>query len=340
LNLAFTAFYLSGKVEECLQLLVKSGRFAEAALMARTYVPSELPRLVKLWKDDLHKKGQDKVASMLADPVENEVMFPDVKYGLIAELATKSGRRKPKPSAKFQEWQSATYADLLNDVKGKYGDPNALPPVSELVQQAQAILLSKQPASPTPKVVQPTATKQTSQSPSPTRSTSSGAGSTLPPTIPKQQGMLSPNPSPRRPTTDGDEAFSDNLSYISMEVNTTGSGSLKADDMSSEMSFTSTDNMRSGVTSAPFSVSPSNASIVSSPAGLMSQQFQPAKPSALSNVMTAEEKKMDMSGRHIIDELDAALGGASLTSSSAPPASGSAAKTSTGDPDLDELLNL
>ena len=46
---------MRSKVEECLELLVNSGRIPEAAFMARTYLPSAMGDLVSLWKKDLAK---------------------------------------------------------------------------------------------------------------------------------------------------------------------------------------------------------------------------------------------------------------------------------------------
>lgn len=43
-NVAFIAFFLTGYVEEAVQLLIDCNRIPEAAFMARTYLPSEVPR--------------------------------------------------------------------------------------------------------------------------------------------------------------------------------------------------------------------------------------------------------------------------------------------------------
>ncbi|CAM9451953.1 unnamed protein product, partial [Phaeothamnion confervicola] len=57
-NVAFTALLLLGHVEECVALLVDTGRVPEAAFMARTYLPSDVSRLVALWKKDLATVSQ------------------------------------------------------------------------------------------------------------------------------------------------------------------------------------------------------------------------------------------------------------------------------------------
>jgi coatomer subunit beta' len=73
-NVAFLALLLCGRVEECLELLISAGRLPEAAFMARTYLPSEVPRLVAMWKDDL-KTVSVKAAEALADPEKYPNMF-------------------------------------------------------------------------------------------------------------------------------------------------------------------------------------------------------------------------------------------------------------------------
>ena len=87
-NVAFLCFFMLGKLEECLQLLIErychlprlsylivqclfrkyffyfmvitlyslySNRIPEAALMSRSYLPSKVPEIVTLWKKDLQK---------------------------------------------------------------------------------------------------------------------------------------------------------------------------------------------------------------------------------------------------------------------------------------------
>ena len=47
-NVAFVAYFVTGQVEECIQLLIDTGRIPEAAFLARTYMPSRIPRYVYL----------------------------------------------------------------------------------------------------------------------------------------------------------------------------------------------------------------------------------------------------------------------------------------------------
>jgi coatomer subunit beta' len=83
-NVAFVCNYLLGHTSECLNLLVETGRTPEAAFFARTYAPSQVSRMVELWKEDLTKVNE-KAAESLADPAEYPNLFQDFDLGLIAE---------------------------------------------------------------------------------------------------------------------------------------------------------------------------------------------------------------------------------------------------------------
>ena len=88
-NVAFVCFFLLGNVEECIKLLSQTGRLPEAALLARTYAPSKISDIVKLWKEDLAKVNK-KASEALADPSEYGNLFPDYEHGIKIEEATLS----------------------------------------------------------------------------------------------------------------------------------------------------------------------------------------------------------------------------------------------------------
>jgi len=92
-NVAFLALFLLGDVEACLDLLCSVGRIPEAAFLARTYMPSHVTRIVKMWKKDLATVSQH-AADSLADPEEYEDMFPDFQSALKAEEAFKKAREQ------------------------------------------------------------------------------------------------------------------------------------------------------------------------------------------------------------------------------------------------------
>jgi coatomer subunit beta' len=83
-NIAFLCLFLLHKLEECINLLIETNRLPEAALFARTYVPSQITRVVNLWRDDL-RKVNEKAADSLADPNEFPNLFPNIDLALLAE---------------------------------------------------------------------------------------------------------------------------------------------------------------------------------------------------------------------------------------------------------------
>ncbi|WVZ79575.1 hypothetical protein U9M48_027140 [Paspalum notatum var. saurae] len=99
-NVAFLCLFMLGKLEECLQLLVDSNRIPEAALMARSYLPSKVSDIVSVWKKDLQKVNS-KAAESLADPAEYPNLFEDWQIALNVEAALAPKRYYLKFSAKY-----------------------------------------------------------------------------------------------------------------------------------------------------------------------------------------------------------------------------------------------
>lgn len=71
-NVAFAALLQMGDTAACVDLLLSTDRIPEAALFARTYAPSQVSRVVKLWKADLEAKKRQKIAVGIADPDEED----------------------------------------------------------------------------------------------------------------------------------------------------------------------------------------------------------------------------------------------------------------------------
>ncbi|KAK8678793.1 hypothetical protein V6N13_144277 [Hibiscus sabdariffa] len=95
-NVAFLCLFMLGKLEDCLQLLVESNRIPEAALMARSYLPSKVSEIVAIWRKDLNKVNP-KAAESLADPKEYPNLFEDWELSLSVEskVAETSGVYPP-----------------------------------------------------------------------------------------------------------------------------------------------------------------------------------------------------------------------------------------------------
>lgn len=55
-------------LDQCLELLIRTNRLPEAAFLARTYLPSQVSRVVKLWRENLAKVNT-KVCSLIRNIV-------------------------------------------------------------------------------------------------------------------------------------------------------------------------------------------------------------------------------------------------------------------------------
>ncbi|KAK4531355.1 hypothetical protein CCYA_CCYA07G2212 [Cyanidiococcus yangmingshanensis] len=75
LNAAFLCKLLLHDRQGCLDLLVRGNRAPEAALFARTFLPSRVPEMVQLWKKSLQSSGESRAAGRIADPEHQPELF-------------------------------------------------------------------------------------------------------------------------------------------------------------------------------------------------------------------------------------------------------------------------
>lgn len=116
-NIACICYLLLGDSKSALQVLIKASRLPEAAFFARTYCPSELSNVVKLWKADLSQVNQA-VADSLADPVQYPELFPDFELTLAAERAFEARYAKSPPLAsKYADEKAWLEMDVLEEVR-------------------------------------------------------------------------------------------------------------------------------------------------------------------------------------------------------------------------------
>ncbi|KAF1393718.1 hypothetical protein PFLUV_G00018940 [Perca fluviatilis] len=99
-NVAFLTYFLQGRLDKCLDLLIETDRLPEAAFLARTYLPSHVSRVVKLWKESLSKVNQ-KAADALADPSQYSNLFPGLQQALLAEEYLKETHVRVRPAAEY-----------------------------------------------------------------------------------------------------------------------------------------------------------------------------------------------------------------------------------------------
>lgn len=90
-NISFLSYFVLGRLDDCLNLLIETDRLPEAAFFARTYLPNQVSRVVGLWRVELAKKNE-KAAQALADPKDYENLFPGYQDMLRTEQFLASER--------------------------------------------------------------------------------------------------------------------------------------------------------------------------------------------------------------------------------------------------------
>ncbi|KAH9615444.1 hypothetical protein KSS87_021359 [Heliosperma pusillum] len=117
-NVAFLCLFMLGKLEECLQLLIDSNRIPEAALMARSYLPSKVSEIVALWRKDLSKVNS-KAAESLADPQEYSNLFDDWQIALAVESEVAETRGSYPHAEQYLQYAQRSKTDLVEAFKSR-----------------------------------------------------------------------------------------------------------------------------------------------------------------------------------------------------------------------------
>ncbi|KAG8252323.1 Coatomer subunit beta', variant 2 [Homalodisca vitripennis] len=99
-NIAFLSFLLLGELDKCLQILIDTDRLPEAAFFARTYLPSQISRVVGLWRESLSKVSE-KAGQSLADPKDYENLFPGLTEAFKTEQYLEPERRSQLPASAY-----------------------------------------------------------------------------------------------------------------------------------------------------------------------------------------------------------------------------------------------
>ncbi|XP_020259095.1 coatomer subunit beta'-2-like [Asparagus officinalis] len=125
-NVAFLCLFLLGKLEDCLHLLVDSNRIPEAALMARSYLPSKVSEIVAIWKKDLNKVNP-KAAESLADPEEYSNLFEDWQVALAVESNVAQNRGTYLSAEEYPVHAEKLNVNLVEAFKSMQADEGDLP---------------------------------------------------------------------------------------------------------------------------------------------------------------------------------------------------------------------
>jgi len=125
-NVAFLAYFVTGQLDSCVQVLLDTNRIPEAAFFARTYLPSRISSVLELWKNDL-KKVNEKAAEALADPVKYPNLFPDLEWALKVETIYRSRKDVFVPADTYPTAKDDLQLDLIALLKSQ-PDMSAAPP--------------------------------------------------------------------------------------------------------------------------------------------------------------------------------------------------------------------
>ena len=117
-NIAFACAYSLADVDSCVDLLLESERVPEAALFARTYVPSRIAEVVAIWKRELAKISEVAAAS-IADPTEHPEGFPDLEAAIEAENLIRAAAhlRENVPASNYPAVMAEMEAEPINMVE-------------------------------------------------------------------------------------------------------------------------------------------------------------------------------------------------------------------------------
>uniref|UniRef100_A0A2A4JZZ5 Coatomer subunit beta' n=1 Tax=Heliothis virescens TaxID=7102 RepID=A0A2A4JZZ5_HELVI len=83
-NISFVAYFMLNDLDSCLNLLVQRNKLPEAAFFARSYIPSKMSEVVKLWRESTSATNK-KLGQSLADPEQYENLFPEYLQSLDLE---------------------------------------------------------------------------------------------------------------------------------------------------------------------------------------------------------------------------------------------------------------
>lgn len=108
-NIAYQAFLLLQRTDDCLSVLTSAGRHAEACLFARTYCPSRVPGLLAGWKNSMPGGETSRLGQALADPAEFPNLFDRWTTALQIDEALSSARTEGRfpPASAYPEMADA-----------------------------------------------------------------------------------------------------------------------------------------------------------------------------------------------------------------------------------------
>ena len=72
-NVAFSSFFQLNNYQECLNILLDSRRYPEAAVFARTYIPSKLNDVIELWNKQIEEEDKNnRITMKIVSPINKD----------------------------------------------------------------------------------------------------------------------------------------------------------------------------------------------------------------------------------------------------------------------------
>jgi len=115
-NIAVQCYLLIQENIKALDALVEAKRYPEAAFFSRTYCPSQLSRIVQLWKQDL-RQVNEQMADSLADPSEHPDLFPGYVESLKAEEIMRKKKLSSVPATRYASLKETLEFDTITELE-------------------------------------------------------------------------------------------------------------------------------------------------------------------------------------------------------------------------------
>ncbi|KAF7654081.1 hypothetical protein LDENG_00074710 [Lucifuga dentata] len=148
-NVAFLTYFLQGKLDKCLELLIKTDRLPKAAFLARTYLPSHMSRVVKLWKESLSQVNQ-KAADALADPSQYSNLFPGLQQAMLAEEYLGETHVRIRPAAEYPLIMPNEDRDVLEESASYVAKQDLTEPEKVIESSGESATVAEVTQSPPP----------------------------------------------------------------------------------------------------------------------------------------------------------------------------------------------
>ncbi|KAG5868665.1 hypothetical protein JTB14_009969 [Gonioctena quinquepunctata] len=135
-NLSFLSYFLVGDLTKCLDILISTGRFPEAAFFVRSYLPDRISEVVELWRAQVSLLNE-KAGQSLADPKNYENLFPGLQEAIEAQKFLEQNSRGLSPASISTTITSNHERNVIAEVQvqgGASSSQQSRPPTEELIK--------------------------------------------------------------------------------------------------------------------------------------------------------------------------------------------------------------